>query len=174
MIPDQELMSGIRDGSQEAFAGLYHRYKGRLYQYALSLLRSREAAEDVLHDVFVGLAGRAGAVPDRVSPFLYAAVRNRSFDLMRKRAEVSSDRIDPELVAAPPGDLELIEQRQLVNRLLLALPDDQREVIVLRTYHDLGFREIAALQGTSVSTALSRYQYGLNRLRKELADDGTD
>ena len=175
MTPDHELMSGIRDGSQQAFAELYRRYKTRLYQYALSLLRSRELAEDVLHDVFLSLVTRAdrGLVPGSVSPYLYAAVRNRSFDLLKKKTEVSSDHIDPELVAAMPDDLERIERRQLVDRMLFSLPVDQREVIVLRIYHDLAFSEIAAIQQTSVNTSLSRYQYGINRLRKEFNAHGT-
>jgi RNA polymerase sigma-70 factor (ECF subfamily) len=76
------------------------------------------------------------------------------------------------LLVAPPGDEERIELRRWLNRALLALPAEQAEVVVLRTWHDLAFATIAGLQGTSVNTALSRYQYGLSKLRKELGLHG--
>ena len=82
--------------------------------------------------------------------------------------------MDPEdldLIAAPPGDMERVEHRQSLNRLLLSLPAEQREVVVLRIWHDLGFADIAALQACSINTALSRYQYALKNLRKELGSD---
>jgi len=80
--------------------------------------------------------------------------------------------VDLDLIVAPPGDEERIELRRLLNRALLALPAEQAEVVVLRTWHDLEFAAIAAMQGTSVNTALSRYQYGLSKLRKELGVHG--
>jgi len=81
------------------------------------------------------------------------------------------DPADLDLIAAPPGDVERVERRQTLNRWLLSLPVEQREVVVLRTWHDLGFAAIAALQGTSIGTALSRYRYALSNLRKEIRDD---
>jgi RNA polymerase sigma-70 factor (ECF subfamily) len=161
-------------GESGAFAGLYQRYRARLHQYALSLVRLPMEAEDVVHDVFVGLAkqGGAGHVPREVSAYLYVSVRNRCLDRLRRKPELPLDDADLDLVVAPSGDEERIGLRRLLNRALLALPAEQAEVVVLRTWHDLEFRAIAALQGTSVNTALSRYQYGLAKLRKELGAHG--
>jgi len=71
-----------------------------------------------------------------------------------------------------PGDEERIELGRVLNRALLALPTEQAEVVMLRTWHDLEFAAIARLQGTPINTALSRYQYGLSKLRKELDAHG--
>jgi len=161
-------------GESGAFAELYQKYRTRLHQYALSLIRSRMEAEDVVHDVFVGLAKQAGGgrVPRELSAYLYVSVRNRCVDRMRRKRERPLDDADLDLIVAPPGDEERIGLHRVLNRALLALPAEQAEVVVLRTWHDLEFAAIARMQGTSINTALSRYQYGLTKLRKELGDHG--
>src|SRR5947208_1769506 len=161
-------------GEPGAFAELYQKYRSRLHQYALSLVRSRMEAEDVVHDVFVGLAKQVsgGRMPREASAYLYVSVRNRCFDRLRRRPELPLADVDLDLIVAPPGDEERIELRRLLNRALVELPAEQCEVVVLRTWHDLEFAAIARLQGTSVNTALSRYQYGLTKLRKGLEVHG--
>jgi RNA polymerase sigma-70 factor (ECF subfamily) len=161
-------------GEPQAFAEIYLKYRTRLHHYALSLIRSRMEAEDVVHDVFVGLARQAsgGRMPRELSAYLYVSVRNRCVDRLRRKPELPLDDVDLDVIVAPPGDEERIELRRLLNRALLALPAEQAEVVVLRTWHDLEFATIAELQGTSVNTALSRYQYGLAKLRKELGVHG--
>ncbi len=172
MADERELVEAIVRGDRAAFAAIYRKYRAPLLQYASALVRSRDTAEDIVHDVFVGLAKQAvaGRGPREIAPFLYAAVRNRCIDLLRRRSEPSIDPADLDLIAAPEGDAGRVERRQTINRLLLSLPVDQREVVVLRTWHDLGFAAIAALQGTSINTALSRYQYALAHLRQEIGD----
>jgi RNA polymerase sigma factor (sigma-70 family) len=171
---DAELIAGMIRGEPEAFADLYQKYRTRLHQYALSLMRSRMEAEDVVHDVFVGLAKQAseGRMPRELSAYLYASVRNRCVDRMRRKPELPLDDVELDLIVAPAGDQERIDLGRVLNRALLALPAEQAEVVVLRTWHDLEFSVIAAMQGTSVNTALSRYQYGLSKLRKELGVHG--
>jgi RNA polymerase sigma-70 factor (ECF subfamily) len=131
-------------------------------------------AEDVVHDVFVGLARQAGEgrMPREASAYLYVSVRNRCLDRLRRKPEQSLQDVDLDLVVAARGDEERIGLSRLLNRALLVLPAEQAEVVVLRTWHDLEFATIARLQGTSVNTALSRYQYGLTKLRKELGVHG--
>lgn len=172
MADEKELVEAIVRGDRGAFAAIYVKYRAPLLQYASALVRSRETAEDVVHDVFVGLAKQAaaGRGPREIAPFLYAAIRNRCVDLLRRRTESSIAPGDLDLIAAPEGDAGRVERRETLNRLLLSLPVEQREVMVLRTWHDLGFAAIAKLQGTSINTALSRYQYALANLRKEIGD----
>lgn len=174
MPQDSELIEGMTRGESGAFADLYQKYRARLHQYALSLIRSRMEAEDVVHDVFVSLARQVsgGRTPRELSPYLYVSVRNRCVDRMRRKPELPLDDVDLDLVVAPSGDEERIALGRVLNRALLALPTEQAEVVVLRTWHDLPFAAIAELQGTSVNTALSRYQYGLSKLRKELGAHG--
>jgi RNA polymerase sigma-70 factor, ECF subfamily len=167
---DRERGTDMARGEDAAFTELYLDYRTRLHQYALSLVRDREAAEDAVQDAFLGWVRRlaAGKAPRRAAPYLYASVRNRCLDRLRRRPEVGLDQADVELLAAPAGDEERIGLRRALNRMLLALPDEQREVVVLRTWHDLEFAAIAALQGTPVNTAIARYHYALAKLSKEL------
>ena len=174
MPQDDEHIEGLIRGEPEAFAALYRKYRTRLHQYALSLTRSRMEAEDVVHDVFIGLARQsaAGRAPREIAAYLYASVRNRCVDRLRRKSERPLEDADLDLLVAPEGDTERIALRHVLNRALLALPPEQAEVVVLRTWHDLDYAAIAALQGTPVNTALSRYQYGLAKLRKELDAHG--
>ena len=171
MDRDRERGADMARGDEAAFTELYRDYRTRLHQYALSLVRDREAAEDAVQDAFLGWVRRlaAGKAPRRAAPYLYASVRNRCLDrLRRRRPEVALDEAHVELLAAPAGDEERIGLRHSLNRLLLALPEEQREVVVLRTWHDMEFAAIAALQGTPVNTAIARYHYALAKLNKEL------
>ncbi len=176
MPQDAELIAGMIRRESDAFAELYQKYRVRLHQYALSLIRSQMEAEDVVHDVFVGLAKQSseGRTPRELPAYLYVSVRNRCVDRIRRKPVLALDDLDLDLdlIVAPPGDAERITLRHVLNRALLALPAEQAEVVVLRTWHDLDFAMIARMQGTSINTALSRYQYGLTKLRKELGDHG--
>ena len=174
MPQDAVPIAGLARGDPGAFSALYRTYRARLVQYALSLLHGLMEAEDVVHDVFVGLAKQLGEghVPRDVAAYLYASVRNRCVDRMRRKREQPLDDAELELIVAAPDDAERLALQRLLNRALLALPSEQAEVVVLRTWHDLEFAAIAALQGTSINTALSRYQYGLTKLRKELGAHG--
>jgi len=171
---DADLIAGMIRGESGAFADLYEKYRVRLHHYALSLIRSRMEAEDVVHDVFVGLAKQAtaGRMPRELSAYLYVSIRNRCVDRMRRKPELPLEDAGLDLIVAPPGDEERIELRRIFERALRALPAEQAEVVVLRTWHDLEFAAIAALQGTSINTALARYQYGLAKLRRELEVHG--
>jgi RNA polymerase sigma-70 factor (ECF subfamily) len=157
-------------GEEAAFSELYREYRTRLYQYALSLVRDREAAEDAVQDAFLGWARQmaAGKAPRQPEPYLYASVRNRCLDRLRRQPEAALNEAHIELIAAPAGDQERIELKRALNRMLLLLPEEQREVVVLRTWHDLEFSAIAALQDVPVNTAIARYHYALAKLRKEL------
>lgn len=164
----------MAEAGEAAFRGLYARCRARLCQYASSLVRDPQAAEDAVHDAFLGLARMLanGRAPGKPEPYLYASVRNRCLDRLRRRPEIGLEGSRVELLAAPAGDEERIGLRHALERLLLALPPEQREVVVLRTWHDMEFAAIAALQGTPVNTAIARYHYALAKLRKELDTDG--
>jgi RNA polymerase sigma-70 factor (ECF subfamily) len=171
---ERERGADMAREDETAFTALYREYSARLQQYALSLVRDRQAAEDAVQDAFLGMVRQlaAGKAPRQVAPYLYTSVRNRCLDRLRRRREVALDETHVELLAAPAGDEERIGLRHALNRLLLTLPEEQREVIVLRTWHDMEFAAIAALQGTPVNTAIARYHYALDKLRKELEAHG--
>jgi RNA polymerase sigma-70 factor (ECF subfamily) len=166
---DRERGADMARGEEASVTELYRDYRKLLLQYALSLVRNREAAEDAVQDAFLGWVRQlaAGKAPKQAAPYLYASVRNRCLDRLRRRPEVALDEAHVELLAAPAGDEERIDLRHSLNLLLLALPEEQREVVVLRTWHDMDFAAIAALQGTLVNTAIARYHYALAKLSKE-------
>ncbi len=167
---DWKRGANMARGEEAAFTELYREYSYRLHQYALSLVRNRETAEDAVQDAFLGWARQMadGTPPRQPAPYLYASVRNRCLDRLRRRPEVALAEAHVELIAAPPGDEERIRLRHALNHLLLSLSEEQREVVVLRTWHDLEFAAIATLQGTPVNTAIARYHYALAKLNKEL------
>jgi RNA polymerase sigma-70 factor (ECF subfamily) len=167
---DRERGANMAGSDEATFAALYRDYRTRLYQYALSLVRNRDAAEDAVQDAFLGWARQlaAGNAPRQAPPYLYASVRNRCFDRLRRPHELALEEAAVELLAAPAGDETRIALRHTLNRLLVALPEAQREVVVLRTWHDMEFTAIAALQGTPVNTAIARYHYALAKLNNEL------
>lgn len=106
-----------------------------------------------------------------LSGYLATSVVNRARDYQRRRRRHA--RLGPELhTGAEPADpgqaVILSEQARLLQEAVAQLPDEQREVVLLRLKADMKFRDIARLQQTSINTVLSRYRYGLERLRSLL------
>jgi RNA polymerase sigma-70 factor (ECF subfamily) len=145
---------------------LYEQHARVLLAYAVSLLPDRAASEDVLHQVFVKLLqGNVGITGSPVR-YLYRAVRNAAFNYRRNRSrEVELD-TDAHWLESPPG-MEAIGLA--LESALDDLPDEQREIIVLRVWGQMTFEEAAAALDISVNTAASRYRYGLAKLRDRLA-----
>ncbi|UCC21706.1 MAG: sigma-70 family RNA polymerase sigma factor, partial [Planctomycetota bacterium] len=149
---------------------LYEKYKDSLRTIAGSMLHDTHATEDVLHDVFVAFAENARQLEVRTSlkNYLITCVVNRVHDEFRRRqprtveldtaGQISSDS------SCPEGRLEADEESQILTDALVAIPFEQREVIVLHLKGGFKFREIAKMQETSVSTVHGRYRYGLKKL----------
>jgi RNA polymerase sigma-70 factor (ECF subfamily) len=174
MVTDRELLRQLHQGHREALRHVYERYKDTMLALALVLSRDRSAAEDVVHDVFVSFAGLVPGLHLRSSlrSYLLTAVANRVRSLKR-RPQGDVDRIqnndDGRDVA--PDPVEEVMTAELLQRaygILGELAYEQRETIVLRLQAGLSFRKIARVQGVPLGTALSRYRYGLDRLRRSL------
>jgi RNA polymerase sigma factor (sigma-70 family) len=160
-------------GRKAVFEDLYSSHKDRLLTIAAALVGDRATAEDVVHDVFASVLRngrwlRKGAC----SPaFLAVCVRNRAVDVLRRRkrrAQPSRNGSDgrPDLHLCDPADQAAQrEEAEAIVGLVSRLPGDLREVVALRIWGEMGFDEIAQAQGTSKSTAHSRYSQALDRLR---------
>lgn len=127
------------------------------------------AAEDAVQDVFVSLMLQSQP-PQHMKPWLYQAVRNRAFKILRAdhRRTRREDRVASETPAwfeARPDDA--LDARE-AEAALRALPADQREVVTLRLWGGLTLEEIGAVIACSVATAYRRYQAGLDRVRQQL------
>jgi RNA polymerase sigma-70 factor (ECF subfamily) len=157
---------------REDVARLYAQHGALLLGYACSLLGDLAAAEDVLHQVFARLL--RGNLTIRGAPVAYLcrAVRNAAANHRRARSrEVEFDATRPSWLEAPPG---LEEMGLAVESALRRLPEEQREVIVLRVWGQLSFQEIADALEAPPNTVASRYRYGLAKLRDILKPLGVD
>jgi RNA polymerase sigma factor (sigma-70 family) len=175
MIEDRILVWWFNRGDPAALCRIYEKYRDGLLKVAAALLNDRSGVEDVLHDVFVDFAQTTGHFRLRGSlkGYLSICVANRARDLNRARQRRTGENIGAIDVpaASEDGPEHAAISRELVARLdtaLAQLPDEQRQVVVLHLQGRLPFREIARLQEISINTAMSRYRYGLDKLRATL------
>jgi RNA polymerase sigma-70 factor (ECF subfamily) len=151
---------------------LWREHAGWLLSYALSILGDRALAEDALQTVFTRLLEK-GLAPDQGDAdraYLSRAVRNESLNALRgrKRDEGKHEHF-LRLPVEDPRDLaELSEVRERIERALRSLPDDQREAVLLKTWGEHSFPQIASIVGASEDAAEHRYYRGLAALERML------
>lgn len=162
---------------RRAFEQVYRTYKDDMLTAAVFLLGGdRAAAEDVLHDVFIALAERAGEQKFRSSlrNYLLTSCLNRARDMLRRRGRetVSSNGLDCRRsdAADPLALASWNEESARLYEAMIALPIEQREVVTLHVHGQLKFREIAEMLELSINTVQSRYRYALQALRTMLAE----
>jgi RNA polymerase sigma-70 factor (ECF subfamily) len=171
MIEDKILVLKFNRGSKNAFQRIYEKYKNDLLGLAVTLLRDKSIAEDVLHDVFVSFAGTVGAfnLSGTLKGYLSTCVANRARDRNRQKGgqNVTADIIEAmDTVSDRPPEYAIdCEHSHRMMDLLALLPYEQREVIVLHLHQEMRFREIAEALDLSINTVQSRYRYGLEKLR---------
>ncbi len=153
---------------------IYDRYGERMYQYLALRLGSPQDAEDILQETFCRLARYSLRWRFVRNPraFVYRVLRNELCRYLRRRMGDpgnASHGADPDHVINP-AILDGPDERtiRLVARALSTLPDDQREIVILKIYQDFTFREISGICGLSINTAASRYRYGIAKLREFL------
>ena len=179
MIDEKILVWRFNRGSKDAFQMIYEKYKDDLLGLAITLLRDRSLAEDVVHDVFVSFAGMTGSfqLSGALKGYLSTCVANTARDRNRSRS-----RRDVGLDAAEAMDSDSgnpvrhaidSEQSGQLMQLLGCLPYEQREMIVLHLHQEMQFKEIAEALGISINTAQSRYRYGLDKLRSIISSKVT-
>ena len=171
MIDEKILVWKFNRGSKDALKMLYEKYKDDLLGLAITLLRDRSLAEDVVHDVFVSFAGTTGSfrLSGTLKGYLSTCVANAARDRnrLRYRRDVGLDAAE-EMQFDSGDPVEHIiesEQSERSKQLLGRLPYDQREVVVLHLHQEMRFKEIAEALGISINTVQSRYRYGLEKLR---------
>jgi RNA polymerase sigma-70 factor (ECF subfamily) len=174
-MEDRLLIWKFKCGSSNALCQIYEKYKNDLLKLAIALTNDVGNAEDVVQDVFVALAQSAAKIRlvGNFKSYLATCVANRIRNARRdnQRHETSGleyadciicNREEPEQWAI------LSEEMKLLSEAMAHVPYEQREVIGLYMQGDMTFRQIARVQNTSINTVLSRYRYGLNRLRSLL------
>src|SRR5881392_1932053 len=180
---DHELINLFVDGNLEALETLVLRHKDKLYTSILFLVKDKYLAEDIFQDVFIRIIDtmRSGRYTDegKFLPWALRIAHNLCVDHFRKikrspAIKTSDDRDIFEMLnfSEPGADHHMMQDQShdRVRRMIDMLPEDQREVIILRHYADLSFREIAGLTKCSINTALGRMRYGLINMRKMMIE----
>lgn len=173
------LMLAWVAGDVTAFERLYALHRGRLYRFLLRQLRDAALADELFQDVWQRvIAARTGWKPD--APFgtwLYRIAHNRLNDhwrALRHRPPAPAD-ADLRMLRLPDPDtpertLSEFEQRRRLQLALDALPEEQREVLMLRLEHELTLEQIATITGVGRETVKSRLRYAMDKLRAGLAE----
>jgi RNA polymerase sigma-70 factor (ECF subfamily) len=174
-LEDKLLIWKLNRGSEDALCRIYEKYRDDLVRIAAGLLNNVSNAEDVVQEVFLTLIRSAGKhkIKAGLKGYLTACVVNRVRNLSRTRRtqpSVCLDNVGPVVskLKAPDQGLMCDEAFQQLYQAMAQLPYEQKEAVILHVQGRLKFREIAQLQGTSIKTSLSRYRYGLNKLRTML------
>jgi RNA polymerase sigma-70 factor, ECF subfamily len=167
------LLLGLAAGDERAFAALYDRFAIQMYRVALRVLGRREDAEDVVQEVFLATVRSRERLDDvrDLAAYLFASVHRAATRCAQRRTRavpVSSTAAD-EAIAPPEPLLEDTPDWQRLHQAIRSLPEEQREVLVLKIDGELTFAQIATIVGVSISTAASRYQYALRKLKASLA-----
>jgi len=175
MLEDKVLVWRFNRGDPAALCRIYEKYRDGLLKVAAALLNDRSAVEDVLHDVFVDFAQMTGRfrLKGSLKGYLAICVANRARDVNRtgrRRGALSLDQVDvdPTGTHGPEHAAMSHELAAKVETAMTELPYEQCEIIVLHLQSKLPFREIARLKEISINTAMSRYRYGLDKLRSVL------
>ncbi len=144
---------------------LYDQHGAALVAYARGFVPDAAAAEDVVHQVFLRLLSAELTIPDVPVAYVYRAVRNAA--LNARRSSLRLTELDPQSsVFRHRGGNQ--EAALALERALAELPEEQREVVVMRVWSGLTLDEIAAAVGAPLNTIASRYRYALEKLREKL------
>ncbi len=177
---DYELIESYRKGCLSDFELLVSRYQEQIYNYVFSLVRDRQLSDDIFQDTFVKIIRtlKAGLYKDE-GKFIQFAMRiahNLVIDHFRKENRipvVESSSEDYNYLDNAPITDPSVEQGMIVDqvhsdlrKMIDRLPVEQKEVLRMRIYDDLSFKEIADITNVSINTALGRMRYALINLRK--------
>jgi len=173
---DEDLMLRIQQSSdQDAFAELFERYRSRITSYATRLVGNRAEGENLAQETFLRVLekGHLYCHPRRFSTWIFTITRNLVTDFQKKKRAIISESFD--LMADAQHDAEnrqpdaIVMQGETTEALAAAidsLPQPYREVLVLRAFYDMSYREIADIVDCPESTARSRMDYAIKELKK--------
>jgi RNA polymerase sigma factor (sigma-70 family) len=180
MISDYELILRFIKGEQFCFDQLIHRHKNKVFAYISLYIRDQALAEDLFQDTFMKViqSVRAGKYQDngKFISWVMRIAHNLIIDHFRRIKQmntISNDDYESDLFnsrkfaeATVEDDMIKRQIQKDVRKMISFLPEDQREVVILRHYAGLSFKEIAGITDVSINTALGRMRYALINMRK--------
>ena len=177
---DHQLIKEFIAGNELAFATLLERHKSRIYTTIYLIVKDRAIAEDLFQDVMIKVINKVQAgkynEEGKFLPWVIRIARNLAIDYFRKaqrspnflRETEEFDIFNVITQREKSAEERIIsnENARYVRALIQMLPEKQKEVLIMRQYGELSFKEIADLTGVSINTALGRMRYALINLRK--------
>lgn len=177
--PDALLVKSYIAGDESALAVLVNRHQSKIYGFIYSKMADRDVADDVFQDTFIKviktLKSNSYNEEGKFLPWVMRIAHNLIVDHYRKNKKMPMLRETEEFsIFNVLSDNSLTIEDQLINdliekdlqKIILQLPEDQKEVLMMRIYQDLSFKEISDITGVSINTALGRMRYAILNLRK--------
>ena len=178
-IEDSILVQDYISGDEKALEVLINRHNQRITSFIYSKVMDRDVAEDIFQDTFIKVIKtlKKGTYSEegKFLPWVMRIAHNLIIDYFRKNKRMPRFEGNEEFnIFSVLGDDKLNAEKQLIkdqidsdlSKLIEELPDDQKEVLVMRIYRDMSFKEISENTGVSINTALGRMRYALINLRK--------
>ncbi|ALM48145.1 RNA polymerase subunit sigma-24 [Flavobacterium psychrophilum] len=179
VIPDAVLVKNYVDGDENSLSVLITRHQSKIYGFIYSKVTDRDIADDIFQDTFIKviktLKSNSYNEEGKFLPWVMRISHNLIVDHFRRNKKMPMFRETEEfsIFSIMTDNSPNIENRIIteqvesdLQRLIEELPDDQKEVLQMRIYQDLSFKEIADMTGVSINTALGRMRYALMNLRK--------
>lgn len=180
ILNDKELVLSYQNGDVASFQILVDRYQNKIFSYILMLVKDKQLADDIFQDTFLKIIRtiKAGVYKEE-GKFIQFAMRiahNLIIDYFRKAKRLPMvdptkedyDMLDNARFQDPSVEEQMVTEQihDDIRKMVEFLPEEQREVLVMRMYEDMSFKEIADATNVSINTALGRMRYALINLRK--------
>ena len=178
-LTDNELINRYVAGDESALKSLIKRHEKKVYSYIMLSVKNRELAEDIFQDTFIKVINTLRSVnykeEGKFVQWVMRIANNLKIDYFRKmqRMPAFENNGDFDIFDVIYGSDPSVEQKMITEQiyeelrvLITMLPDEQREVLEMRLYNDISFKDIAEITGVSINTALGRMRYALINLRK--------
>ena len=188
LLSDNELVKLYIDGNEESLSILVNRHKRRVFSYLYLITRNKELTEDVFQETFFKVIQtlKKGQYNEegKFLPWILRIAKNLMIDHFRrvkKMPTISSvtndegERVDIfDIIPQPHSETrdtaEAKQFKEMIRNVVGELPPDQREVVIMRTYYDMSFKEISEITNVSINTSLGRMRYALINLKKMLEE----
>ncbi|MDG1652648.1 MAG: sigma-70 family RNA polymerase sigma factor [Flavobacteriaceae bacterium] len=179
LTPDSLLVSQYLSGSEPALEMLINRHQARIFNFINSKVNDRDTAEDIFQDTFIKvirtLKGGQYNEEGKFLPWIMRIAHNLVIDFFRKNNRMPKVKNTEEFDIfqfisdnSPNVEHSLVQEQVVkdLQKLVQELPEDQKEVLIMRLYRDMSFKEIAENTNVSINTALGRMRYAIINLRK--------
>lgn len=183
-LSDDVLIELFAEGQNAAFDELLYRYKDKLYAYIMMIVQNRDQADDIFQDTFtkviITIKEHRYNEKGRFIGYLYRIAHNLIIDIYRQEqvaqfvrpTEAGYDLFNDKDLCEMSFEDKISDKqiKQDIRRLINFLPENQKEMVMMRYYKDMSFKDIAERKGISINTALGRMRYAILNMRK-MAED---